>query len=116
MAGRRRLNLRTDPPPDLAIEADVTHSSLDRLSIYAALGVPEVWRLEGNALTFHVPGPDGAYAGAAASRSFPLVTPADVLGFLHQARQAPDQNAVVRQFRAWIQQRRAAAGNPPPGP
>src|SRR5262249_36748647 len=46
MAGRRRLDLRTDPPPDLAIETDVTHSSMDRLSIYAALGVPEVWRLE----------------------------------------------------------------------
>jgi Uma2 family endonuclease len=113
MAGRRRLNLRTDPPPDLAIETDVTHSSLDRMGIYAVLGVPEVWRLEGDTLTFHVLGADGAYAVAAASRSFPLVTPAEVMGFLQQAR---DQNAVVRQFRAWIQQRRAAAGTPSTGP
>ena len=44
MAGRRRLDLRVDPPPDLAIEVDVTSSSLNRLAIYAALGVPEVWR------------------------------------------------------------------------
>jgi Uma2 family endonuclease len=115
MAGRRRLNLRTDPPPDLAIEVDVTHSSLDRLGIYAALGVPEVWRLDGDVLTFFVLGADGAYAGAAASRSFPLVTPADLLGFLQQARQAGDENAVVRQFRDWIRQRRAA-GNPPSPP
>src|SRR5438132_343667 len=43
MTGRRDLNLRRDPPPDLAIEVDVTRSSLDRLSIYAALLVPEVW-------------------------------------------------------------------------
>jgi Uma2 family endonuclease len=52
IAGRRRLDLRTDPPPDLAIEVDVTHSSLDRLAIYAALGVPEIWRLAGDTLIF----------------------------------------------------------------
>src|SRR5262249_54893083 len=42
--GKRKINLRVDPPPDLCIEVDVTHSSLNRLSIYAALNVPEVWR------------------------------------------------------------------------
>jgi Uma2 family endonuclease len=106
MAGRRRLNLRTDPPPDLAIEVDVSRSSLDRLAIYAALGVPEVWRLDGDTLTFHVLDAGGAYVSAAVSRSFPLVAPADLLGFLQQARQAGDENAVVRQFRGWIRQRR----------
>ena len=110
---RRRLNLCTDPPPDLALEVDVTHSSLDRLGIYAALGVPEVWRLDGDTLTFHVLGAKGAYTSAAASRSFPLVAPADLLGFLQQARQAGDENAVIRQFRDWIRQRRAAAGTLP---
>jgi Uma2 family endonuclease len=113
MAGRRRLDLRTDPPPDLAIEVDVTHSSLNRLGIYAALGVPEVWRLEAAGLTFHLLGAAGAYATGTHSRSFPLVTPGDLLGFLQQARQSVDSNAVVRQFRAWIRQRQAA-GNPPP--
>lgn len=111
MAGRRRLDLRTDPPPDLAIEVDVTHSSLDRLAIYAALGVPEVWRLVADILTFHVLGADGSYAAAAVSRSFPLVTPADLLGFLQQARLAADQNVITRQFRDWVRQRRAATGN-----
>ena len=106
MAGRRRLNLRTDPPPDLAIEVDVTHSSLDRLAIYAALGVPEVWRLSADTLTFYVLGADGTLHEAAASRVFPLVTPADLLGFLQQARQAGDENPVVRQFRLWVRQRR----------
>jgi Uma2 family endonuclease len=73
MAGRRRLNLRRDPPPDLAIEVDVTHSTLDRLGIYAALGVPEIWRLSGDELTFYVPGPDGTYTAVAKSLSFPLI-------------------------------------------
>ena len=44
LAGKTHIDLRVDPPPDLAIEIDFTRSSLDRMSIYAALGVPEVWR------------------------------------------------------------------------
>jgi Uma2 family endonuclease len=111
MAGRRRLDLRTDPPPDLAIEVDVSRSSLDRLGIYAALAVPEVWRLDGDTLTFHVL-TGNAYTSAAASQSFPLVAPADLLGFLQQARQAGDENVVVRQFRDWVRQRRSAASSP----
>jgi Uma2 family endonuclease len=113
MAGRRRLDLRTDPPPDLAIEVDVTSSSLNRMSIYAALGVPEVWRLDGNTMSFYILEANGAYASTAASLSFPLVTPPDLPPFLDQARQAGDENAVVRQFRAWIRQRIAAAGAAP---
>ncbi len=110
MAGRRRLDLRRDPPPDLAIEADVTHSSLNRLKIYSVLRVPEVWRLVDDTLTFLVLAPNGEYQQAAFSRSFPMVTPADLLGFLQQAREATDQNAVVREFRVWIRQRLAAPG------
>ncbi len=113
MAGRRRLDLRTDPPPDLAIEVDVRHSSLDRLAIYAALRVPEVWRLKGGTLTFHVLQPDGSYQISATSQSFPQFTSADLLVFLQQARQAADNNVVVRQFRAWLRQR--GAGGPPSG-
>ena len=41
MIGKRRLNLSVDPPPDLAIEIDVT--SKTQLSAYVALGVPELW-------------------------------------------------------------------------
>jgi Uma2 family endonuclease len=112
MAGRRRLNLRTDPPPDLAIEVEVTHGGLDRLAIYAALRVPEVWRLKKDVLTFHVLEADGTYASASHSKAFPLLAPADLLGFLQQARQTGDETAVLRQFRAWIRQRQASGGGP----
>jgi Uma2 family endonuclease len=110
MAGRRRLDLRTDPPPDLAIESDVTNSSLDRMGIYQALRVPEVWRLDGDVLTFHVLNASGHYEPAVSSKCFPWLTPADLLPFVQQGRQAADQNAVVREFRGWIQTRRAALG------
>lgn len=108
MAGRRRLDLRTDPPPDLAIEVDVTHSSLDRLSIYAALKVPEVWQLKRDTLTFHVLGEGGSYTTADRSLAFSQIAPADLVGFLQQARQAGDENAVIRQFRNWIRRHPAA--------
>jgi Uma2 family endonuclease len=105
MQGVRRLNLRRDPPPDLAIEVDVTRSSLNRLAIYAVLRVPEVWRLDGDVLTFHVLDANGHYGEAAASRSFPLVSPADVLAFVQRARTANDTNPIIRDFRTWIRQR-----------
>ena len=51
MRGRDRIDLRTDPPPDLVIEVDVSRSSMDRMTIYAALGVPEFcgWTRKGSA-------------------------------------------------------------------
>lgn len=110
--GKKRLNLRVDPPPDLAIEVDVTRSSLNRMGIYARLGVPEVWRLDdGQTLTFHVLGKDSMYAEATHSLAFPLITPADLLAFL-PLRLRMDHTTVVRQFREWLRQKRAA---PPSG-
>src|SRR5262249_28301372 len=54
--GVRDLALRVHPPPDLAIEVEVTHSSMDRMEIYATLGIPGLWRLDGDELRFHVLG------------------------------------------------------------
>jgi len=50
--GKKGIDLRNDPPPDLVIEIDITSSSLDSFEIYAALGVPEIWRYDGNILQF----------------------------------------------------------------
>ena len=44
--GKKRLNLEIDPPPDLLIEIDVTTDSMNKLPLYAALRVSEVWRYE----------------------------------------------------------------------
>src|SRR5436190_21291139 len=74
MRGRDRIDLRTDPPPDLVIEVDVSRSSLDRMAIYAALGVPEVWRLDAQGFSIQLLGANGEYAAASSSISFPVVT------------------------------------------
>lgn len=105
--GKRTLDLRIDPPPDLAIEIDVTSSSLDRMKIYAALGVPEVWRLDGPVLSFHILGPASASAPAAQSKAFPGLKPADLLRFMG-LRGTLDETTVTRQFRGWVQQRISA--------
>jgi len=107
MRGKRAFDPHVDPPPDLAIEIDVTNSSLDRMDIYAALKVPEVWRLDNQALTFHVLGPDGHYCQVPQSQVFPGLMPTDLVRFLNLRTQM-DENAVIRQFRAWVQQRIAA--------
>jgi Uma2 family endonuclease len=113
--GKTKIDLRVDPPPDLAIEVDVSHSSLDRMSVYAALGVPEVCRLHGQTLTFQVLGPDGKYAESSHSRAFPQLTPADLASFL-ALRGQTDDNAIVRQFRAWVRQHWAGGGSSQPAP
>jgi Uma2 family endonuclease len=109
--GKTEIDLRSDPPPDLSLEIDITHNSLDRLSIYAALGIPEVWRLEGQTLLCHLLGADGRYALSPTSRAFPKLAPADLLPFI-SLRGQMDENAVVRQFRAWVRQHLAPSGGP----
>jgi hypothetical protein len=83
------------------------------MGIYAALRVPEVWRLDGDLLTFNVLGIDGAYQSVTQSRNFSWLAPADLLPFVQQGREAHNQNVAVREFRAWVRQRIA---NPPAPP
>ena len=48
---KQNIRLDIDPPPDLVLEIDMSNSSLNKLPIYAALGVAEIWRYNGNNLT-----------------------------------------------------------------
>ncbi len=96
------INLRKDPPPDLALEIDVTSSSMNRMRIYAAIKVPEVWRYGKDGLSFWVLNAEGKYDPAAVSPTFPVpISPADLQPFIAMRGQM-DDNAVIRQFRAWI--------------
>ena len=104
-----QIDLRKNPPPDLALEVDIS-SSLNRMRIYAALQVPEVWRWDGKALTFHHLGADGRYSVQPTSRSFPQLKPDDLLPFLALRGQL-DDNGIVRQFQGWVQGR-FLQGNP----
>jgi Uma2 family endonuclease len=100
LLGKTRLDLRIDPPPDLAIEVDVTHTAMDRMSIYAALGVPEVWRLSPMGLEFRVLEKDG-YKVHPQSLSFPRLKSADLERFLAQGKET-EPAALIKQFRDWV--------------
>jgi len=102
--GKRKIDLEVDPPPDLAIEVDVYSRSVDRMAIYAALRVPEVWRLEDERLTFHVLGLEGKYNETPRSSIFPFLAAVEVMPFL-RLREKLDENAVVARFQDWVQQK-----------
>jgi Uma2 family endonuclease len=97
----REIDLETDPPPDLAIEVEVTSPAMSRIDIYAALGVPEVWRYDGAALTVLLLGPDGAYSPASASRAFPTL-PLDEAVRRLAAAATTDQATWLRDWQAWV--------------
>lgn len=101
VAGRRIIDLNVDPPPDLAIEVEISRSALDRMGIYAALRVPEVWRFDGETLIVEVLQEDGTYAPQSTSPSFPFL-PLDRLVDWIYAADSVSQTTWIRQFRDWV--------------
>ena len=80
--GRSDIDLGQDPPPDLAVEIDVTHNPLNRPNIYAALGVGELWRYDGERFQFVLRTAAGKYEPIPKSAAFPFMTPPDVDRFI----------------------------------
>jgi Uma2 family endonuclease len=103
MRGKKgRIDFRTDPPPDLAIEIEVSRTVLRRLSVYASLGVPEIWRFRKKAVTFNLLR-DGKYCVEPMSLAFPHLASADLTPFIKQLGDT-DDTGLVRQFREWVRQ------------
>ena len=97
---KNEIDLATDPPPDLVLEVEVNRSTLDRMGIYVALGVPEVWRCTTTqARVFHLV--DGEYVEESRSVAFPSLHPQAMLSFV---RRYPDLDDIglMRQFRTWV--------------
>ncbi|MEG4332350.1 Uma2 family endonuclease [Microcoleus sp. AT9_A2] len=98
----RNINLPNDPPPDLAIESDYTNSSVNKDGLYAALGVPELWRYRRQSLqVYHLI--DGKYEMCDRSLAFPFLPVAEIPGFIEQSRTV-GQRAAVRLFRQRIRE------------
>jgi Uma2 family endonuclease len=88
------------PYPDLAIEVDLRPSAVDRDEVYASLGVPEVWRFDGERLRISRLGPNGVYEETAASPFLGIRAEEVVRGLLEV--EAEDDNAWSRRLREWI--------------
>lgn len=101
MIGRDRIDLTVDPPPDVALEVDVT--SKTQLHAYEALGVPEIWRYEEGQLRIHVL-QAGRYMESPVSPTFPdLPIVAGMSRFVEMSRTA-GTSSTLRAFRQWVRE------------
>ncbi len=101
MRGKDDFDINVDPPPDLVVEVDITRSSLNRMELYAAFGVPEVWRYDGKALRVELLQADGTYGRQDQSSAFPFLPLAEIPRFLER-RNATDETTWIRSFRQWV--------------
>lgn len=103
--GKAQINPLADPPPDLVIEVEVSGQSLDKLPIYAAFGVPEVWRVAARWVVI-LALESGVYRQVSMSRALSPLTP-EVLGrFLRESRELT-RLAWMRAVRAWAKEQAA---------
>lgn len=100
MRSRKAFDPETDPPPDLAIEVDITSSSLDRMGIYAGLGVPEVWRFNGDTFAINLLR-DGEYQAAPSGAALPALTVEVVSRFLALSDRMGETD-LMRAFLDWV--------------
>jgi Uma2 family endonuclease len=99
--GRKRIDLAVDPPPDLAIEVDVT--SKTQLRAYEALGIPEIWVYQNQQIRIHVLR-EGRYVESPSSPTFPdFPAIAGISQFLEMSRTSGTAPA-LRAFRKWVRE------------
>lgn len=93
------VDLAIDPPPDLVVEVDITHTNIQKNDLYASLDVPEFWRFNGREWRiFRLV--NGQYEDCDRSPTFLLVSKADLYGFLQTA--ITDEVAAEIDFRQWV--------------
>ena len=102
------LDLETDPPPDLAVEVDITSSSLDRMGIYGEMRVPEVWRYDGRAMTIYYLAEDtteieaSLYVEQETSAALPMLTAQLLTEMIERMRNEGELKALLA-FDEWLQ-------------
>jgi Uma2 family endonuclease len=99
----RKVNLKQDPPPDLIVEVDITHTDIDKNRLYASMGVPEFWRYNGQELSIYKLGDEGYYIESERSPTFPIVEKSDLYRFLAEAVQ--DEVEAELNFRQWVREK-----------
>ena len=97
--GKRTIDLTVDPPPDLALEIDITTRRDHRL-IYTALGVPELWRFDGARLFIYRLQEDG-YVATECSAQFPNLPLTEAIPHFLELSRREGRNAALRAFRQW---------------
>jgi len=97
-----RLDSLPLPPPDLVVEIDVSRTRLDKSALYASLGVPELWRYDGNELAAYALDADD-YREVSYSRALSWLPIAEVARFL-KLRSDHTQTELLRLWQAWVRE------------
>lgn len=100
MRGKLDIDLRNDPPPDLAIEIDITSSSIDKMAVYEELKIPEVWRFKNGKLTVNLL-TDSGYLESESSLAFGSFPVQELARFMQPDSQK-GENTRMREFREWV--------------
>jgi Uma2 family endonuclease len=103
--GKNTLDFTIDPPPDLVIEIDITSGSLEKFPLYAEVGVPEIWRYDGQRFCIHQLTAD-RYIESETSAVLPLLTRTVIAASLLESKTLR-RTALIRTFREKIRTLRA---------
>lgn len=98
----KTVDLATDPPPDLVVEVDITHTDMDKNGLYAAMGVPEFWRYDGQVLRIYCL-QEGTYQETETSLAFPEILKEWLYQFLQDCN-TKGETAAKRQLRNHLSQ------------
>jgi Uma2 family endonuclease len=98
--GKRKIDLSHNPPPDLAIEIDITCSAKNRLEAFANIGVPEVWRYDGISVTIYQL-QNKTYIPCNQSLVFGTL-PVDKIDYFLLEAGVVDYLELINSFRRWV--------------
>jgi Uma2 family endonuclease len=99
--GREDIEFPKDPPPDLAIEVDITRSTIDKEKVYAQLKIGELWRFEDERLVVRELRRNGRYAEVKQSPNLPDLSLPEVQRFMN-LRHGIGETAWILGFRKWV--------------
>jgi Uma2 family endonuclease len=99
----KMVNLQEDPPPDLVVEIDITHTDIDKPALYASMGVPEFWRFNGRVWRIYQL-ESGEYREVEISPTFAQVPKTKLYEFLAQALE--DEVGAEQSLRQWMRQQK----------
>ena len=102
--GRDDIQLPKDPPPDLAIEIDLSRNTIDKERVYASLKIGEIWPDEDERLIVRTLQSTGEYAEVQASLNLPELPLAEVQRFM-LLRYGIGETQWIRDFRNCLQER-----------
>ncbi|MDF5712465.1 MAG: Uma2 family endonuclease [Rhizonema sp. NSF051] len=97
---KENINLATDPPPDLVLEVEYSRSAVNKLTLYASMGIPEFWRYNGSVLrVYRLDGKQ--YSEVASSPTFARIPVKEIPQFIQDTRKN-GEIATTRAFRTWV--------------